>query len=104
MASSQLVVTSSSYFLQLTQTSRWLRIELQLVANYRSELVVARFSCAEVGTDQPQLILLISVRLQPSPNLPTSQTNLQSDLRLQCLLLGLKIYCYSCYCCWSPYD
>ena len=29
--------------------------------------------------------------LQPSPNLPTSQTNLQLDLRLQCLLLGLQI-------------
>ena len=38
----------------------------------------------------------ISVRLQPSPNLPTSQTNLQLDLRLQCLLLGLQISHFSC--------
>ena len=37
------------------------------------------------------LFLLFSVRLQPRPNLPTSQTNLQSNLRLQCLLLGLQI-------------
>ena len=35
---------------------------------------------------------LLSVRLQPSPNLPTSQIKLQSDLRLQCLLLGLQIW------------
>ena len=49
-----------------------------------------------MGNNKSYWACPFSVRLQPSPNLPTSQTNLQLDLRLQYLLLGLQISSSCC--------
>ena len=48
--------------------------------------------------------ILFSVRLHPNPKLPNSQTNLQLNLRLQCLLLGLHIWCCYLILSWGPYN
>ena len=57
------------------------------------------FGCNISFTTNPIYSSIIPCNLQPSPNLPTSQTNLQLDGGLQCLLLGWQICpCNICPC------
>ena len=57
-----------------------------------------------LSSDKKNLLkYVLSDRLQPSPNFPSIQTNIQSDLRLQCLLLGLQIS-HLILSSWGPYN